>query len=100
MQRIERDHQVEFVLVRQVPGICDRKLKICMKIGMRRGKGNHVRGRIDTHHCALGNAGGNFSGCLSVPTSDIKDSFVALEVEQGKDLFCHGRLQGGDPSVL
>jgi hypothetical protein len=100
VQGIERDDQIELVLVGQLPGVCNRKLKICMKCGVGRGKGNHVRGSIDANHRTLGNAGGNFSRCLSVPTTYIKDSFVALEVKQRKDLFCHSRLQGGDPSVF
>ena len=100
MQRIERDHQVELVLVRQMPGVCDRKLKIWMKSAVCRRKGNHVRGGIDTNDRALGNTGGDFSRRLPVPTTDIKNPLVALEVKQRKDLFRHGRLQGGDPGVL
>jgi hypothetical protein len=71
-----------------------------MKSGMWLCEGNHVRRGIYADDRALRNTGRDLSGCLSVPTADVKNLFGALEVEQGKDLIGHGRLQRRDPSVL
>jgi len=98
VERIERDHKLEFFPKRQAAGVTRFKSKVRpAEVG--RCKGDHIRGRVDAHNSPFMNASSNLGRNFAVTASQIEHTLGPFQVEEREHFGGHGLLKSCYPGV-